>query len=172
MAVPLRRLRAAAARSQAGLVVNSVQKAQARGWTTAFLCHSHLDKAEAQGLQVVLQDDGWNVYVDWQDTAMPNKPDRETARRIQSKIRELTWFLFLATPNSLSSRWCPWELGFADVVKQSDKVVVILTEDDNGTFHGNEYMNLYRTIQTSDRESKLGIFPAGASRGDLIRTLS
>ena len=46
---------------------------------------------------------GSNMYgKDWEDTAMPEKPTRETAEKIQKKIRDNDWFLFLATPNSTS----------------------------------------------------------------------
>lgn len=37
-----------------------------------------------------------------------------TPATIKQKIRDLTSFLFLATPNSIASRWCPWEIGYAD----------------------------------------------------------
>src|SRR5262249_25705220 len=72
-------------------------------------------------------------------------PNRETAKRIQAKIIELDWFLFLATANSMSSRWCPWEIGYADGKKQIDQIFIIPTQDGQKT-HGNEYLQLYRRI--------------------------
>lgn len=51
---------------------------------------------------------------------MPERPNKETAQRIQGKIREIDYFLFLATENSGASRWCPWEIGYADSQKPAD----------------------------------------------------
>ena len=86
---------------------------------TAFLSHSHKNADLAKGVQAFLQAEGWDVYIDWEDSGMPESPNRETAERIQAKIRDLNWFLFLATKNSTESRWCPWEIGYADGVHRA-----------------------------------------------------
>jgi hypothetical protein len=127
-------------------VRKSLQEAKREGKPTAFLSHSHKDAQLASGVQGFLQAQGWDVYIDWQDTAMPSTPNRETAERIQGKIRDLALFLFLATSNSTSSRWCPWEIGYADGVKATDTILIIPTTDSYGTTHGNEYLQLYRHI--------------------------
>lgn len=114
-------------------VVNEALRA---GKQTAFLSHSHKDAELAKGLQGYLQAQGWIVYIDWEDTSMPPKPNRETAQKIKDRIKLLGWFIFLATANSTSSRWCPWEIGYADGVKQIDKIVVVPTRDSAGNNHG------------------------------------
>lgn len=88
-----------------------VEEAIRSGRQTAFLSHSHKDADLAKGLQAFLQAQGWLVYIDWQDTSMPPRPNKETADRIKVKIKRLDWFLYLATANSATSRWCPWEIG-------------------------------------------------------------
>jgi len=123
-----------------------VREARAAGKQTGFLGHSHLDSDLAKGVQGFLQDQGWEVYIDWEDTNMPDKPDRETAEKIQKKVCDLNWFLFLATGNSTKSRWCPWEIGYADGVKKYDAILIIPTTDTSGTFYGNEYLQLYRCL--------------------------
>ena len=85
-----------------------VEEAIRSGRQTAFLSHSHKDADLAKGLQAFLQAQGWLVYIDWQDTSMPPRPNKETADRIKVKIKRLDWFLYLATANSATSRWCPW----------------------------------------------------------------
>ena len=100
----------------------SLREARAQEERTAFLCHSSKDNDLARGLVRLLQDGGWRVYVDYEDTALPLMPDRETARRIRDAIRLTSFFLFLASPNSVQSRWCPWEIGFADGCKNEDKI--------------------------------------------------
>ena len=128
---------------------------------TAFLSHSHKNADLAKGVQAFLQAEGWDVYIDWEDSGMPESPNRETAERIQAKIRDLNWFLFLATKNSTESRWCPWEIGYADGVKKYENILIIPTSDGNKT-HGNEYLELYRRIEVADAGG-YGAFPPGTS---------
>ena len=136
------------------LVVN---RALQEGKQTAFLSHSHRDAELAKGLQGFLQSQGWLVYIDWEDTTMPSRPNRETAQKIKERINRLDWFLYLATANSSESRWCPWEIGYADGLKHIDKIVIVPTRDGYGRNHGNEYLDLYRHIGTA-REGGYGLF--------------
>ena len=136
---------------------------------TAFLCHSHLDKELAEGLQVLLAEQGVDLYIDWQDSTMPETPDRETAQRIQKRIQTCQWFLFLATANSRASRWCPGELGFADGKKNWDQIAVVPTADSRGT-HGNEYMQIYRRVDANSL-NQLFLFAPGSSQGSAVRDL-
>jgi hypothetical protein len=134
---------------------------------TGFLCHSHADAELAKGITKILNENGWSIYVDWEDTAMPDKPTRETANRIQKKIVELTWFLFLATQNSMTSRWCPWEIGYADGKKQLNRIIIIPTMDNSGAFHGNEYLQLYRSLDEV-KAGGVAVWDAGASTGGVF----
>lgn len=113
---------------------------------TAFLSHSHKDSILALGLQELLNSQGWDVYIDWQDQTMPDMPDVETAFNIKAAIVRADWFLFLATQNSVTSRWCPWEIGFADGKKPHDRIAIVPTVDTLGHFYGNEYLKLYNKI--------------------------
>jgi hypothetical protein len=136
---------------------------------TAFLCHSHRDDKLAEGLQALLAEQGVELYIDWKDASMPSEPNRETASRIQHRIKTCDWFLFLATANSMASRWCPWELGYADGQKQLDRIAIVQTSDSTTT-HGNEYMQLYRRIDTSIAGELLWV-PAGSHQGQFVRTV-
>ncbi|SUB63601.1 Uncharacterised protein [Plesiomonas shigelloides] len=153
MAISIRTLRSAASRSRQTFVTKSLNEAMAKKQQTAFLCHSHKDQELAKGLQNLLNENGWEVYIDWLDEELPSSPDKETAEKIKLKITQTDWFLFLATPNSTASRWCPWEIGYADSVQSYEKILMIPTVDDNGRWHGNEYLQLYKSI--SDASNKL-----------------
>lgn len=142
---------------------------KAPGQRVAFLCHSHKDEALALGLQAVLRERGVHLYIDWQDAEMPSPPSAETAARIRVRIRQCHLFLLLATQNSMNSRWCPWELGFADGVKANPEIVVIPTTD-AGINYGAEYMHLYRRIDTNTLGS-LQIFGPGQMVGADLRNL-
>lgn len=171
MSIKQRDLRSAATQVS---VAKSLREARAAKQQTAFLSHSHVDVALVRGLQNFLNDQGWNLYIDWLDEELPSVPNRETAEKIKSKIVESDWFLFLATVNSTSSRWCPWELGFADAIKGYEHIVIIPTEDDGGKYHGNEYLQLYRNLTNASLGTRMGyaVFPAKATdRGTWIDNL-
>jgi hypothetical protein len=167
MPIPLDTLRRAAARPRPQHLAKSLHEALAKAQQTAFLCHSHRDGKLAEGLQRLLVEQGWNVYIDWQDSAMPPEPDRETAERIRRKIRERGWFLFLATPNSTGSRWCPWEIGYADSTKPHNQILLVCTSDNSGNWYGNEYLQLYREI-TYTKGGRLAAYPEGKTTGGVL----
>jgi len=146
-----------------------INEAKATGKQTAFLCHSHKDARLAKAVQAFMSEQGWEVYIDWDDPAMPDKPNRETASKIQGRIRSLDWFLFLATQNSMSSRWCPWELGYADGVKQIENILVLPTSDPAGSY-GSEYLDLYRHFMPT-KDNGFGVFRSDGS-GVYVRALS
>src|SRR3546814_912754 len=129
---------------------------------TGFLCHSHKDREMALGLQQWLKEHGLDLYIDWQDASMPETPDGTTAGRIRTMIRNADVFLFLATSDSLTSRWCPWELGFADGVKRNEQIAVISTRDGSGNYFGNEYLQLYRRIDQSAAGGALDWYQKGS----------
>ena len=124
----------------------------------------------AEGLQTLLRDTGMDLYIDWQDANMPDQPTRETAERLQRRIVTSNWFIFLATANSMTSRWCPWELGYADGKKPTDYITIVQTLDSAGQYHGNEYLHLYRRIDVTS-EGSLAAFSPGATLGTYVRYL-
>jgi hypothetical protein len=145
-------------------------RASQLGMKRAFLCHSHKDAALVEGFIAKLRDQGWKIYVDWQDRSMPDRPNSETANKIQARIKTLDFFLYLATPNSSSSRWCPWEIGYADGVKDRNKIYVVQTEDDLGHVYGAEYLELYQTIDRGTT-GELAAFSPRATSGMPIQYL-
>ncbi len=128
---------------------------------SAFLCHSHRDETIVKGLIALFQENGVDLYIDWKDHTMPETPNAETARKIQDAINGRELFLFLATANSKASRWCPWEIGYADSSKR--RVYIIPTVDNSGTY-GNEYLELYPKIDEGSRGTQKGLAKFGAGR--------
>ena len=124
---------------------------------SVFLCHSHADIELIEGflsfLSTIYKD---KVYVDWKDTSMPPKPNRETAEMIKRKIESLDIFIVLATNNALKSHWVPWEIGIADSKKSLDKIIIFPVADPSGKFDGSEYLQLYSRFEPiSDKEIQL-----------------
>lgn len=166
MAIPqliLRTYAASAGFTKSAAVVN---EAKSIGRQTAFLCHSHKDADLAKGVQGFLQAQGWDVYIDWEDTAMLDKPDRRTAERVQQRIVELDWFFLLATDNSMRSRWCPWEIGYADGKKPLNSILILQTKDSSGHHCGNEYLQLYRYL-SANQAGSYAAFGAAQDRGGM-----
>lgn len=116
----------------------------------------------ALGLQQWLKEEGMDLYIDWLDPHMPDSPDGTTADRIRTAIKGADVFLFLATNDSMASRWCPWELGFGDGVKRNEQIAVIATRDASGNYYGNEYLQLYRRIDHSTASNALRWYPKGS----------
>jgi len=142
----------------------SERKTVAKAVKTAFLCHSHQDVELVKGLIVWFQEEEIDLYIDWMDATLPDTPSAETAKRLKEKIEFCNWFFFLATGNSVVSRWCPWEIGYADSSKKS--VVIIPTYDSIGKY-GNEYLELYHRIDfgRSNFREGLALFEAGSKNG-------
>ena len=140
----------ARARSQTSNFSN-LREVKVAGLTTnVFLSHSHEDKDAVKGFISLLASQGVYVYVDWNDSAMPRITNKETADRIIGKIKELDLFLFLATAKGLASRWCPWELGIADQAKGRNKILVIPVVNKDGSFTGNEYLQIYPHLSNAN----------------------
>jgi hypothetical protein len=149
---------------------NSLDEARRLGIKTAFLCHSHHDADLAKGLVQLLSEAGWRVYIDWQDAAMPDTPNGQTAQRIKQKISDLNYFLFLATRQSMASRWCSWEIGIADGKKSHDRILIVPTRDGAQT-HGNEYLQLYRRVVDLSDKKLVVMQPGQDTHGVFVRDI-
>lgn len=144
---------------------SSIKAANAMGHKTVFLSHSHNDQELARGLKNRLKEQQIDVYIDWEDTTMPDSPNIDTAKKIKEKIVQCNIFMFLVTQNSTASRWCPWEIGYADGEKPYENIVVVPTVDDQGKFYGNEYLQLYRRLIISNQMNKTAVFHPGNTTG-------
>ena len=149
------------------LYENLQKSASAGKAKSAFLCHSHKDETIVKGLIAFFQENGVDIYIDWKDHTMPDTPNADTARKIQDAIKGRDFFFFLATANAKASRWCPWEIGYADSSKR--RIYIIPTVDSKGTY-GNEYLELYPKIDEGSYGIRKGlaIFGAGKREGEWL----
>lgn len=113
---------------------------------TVFLSHKHSDAEEFKDAIALLKNRGVSVYVDWMDNDMPKYTSGITAAKIKSKIRENKKFILLATENAINSKWCNWELGLGDAVKYLNNIALLVVKDNDGSWTGNEYLQIYPVI--------------------------
>lgn len=112
-----------------------------------FISHSFNDKDFVGGLKSMFRDAGYNVYIDWIDDKELNRKNvtTETAELIKERINGSKGTAYISTTNSTSSKWCPWELGFADGNKGRVCILPVMSS----SFIGQEYLGLYPYIQYS-----------------------
>lgn len=148
-----------------------LSKSPEPGVKSIFLSHSHKDRDLALGLQKLLvKAYRQKVFIDWQDSNMPRETNRETATLIKEKIKNLDFFMVLATQSALQSRWVPWEIGVADSRKAIDRIGIIPVADDSGKWDGNEYLQLYQRIELAQKD-ELAIFGPENNPGRWLKSV-
>ena len=120
----------------------SPPEAREAQYETAFLSYSIYDTELARGLRVMLADRGIKLYLDMEESGN-EIIDKNGAARIRAKIRECQGLIFLATEHSVVSRWCAWEIGYADGARGAERILVLPTRDLSAQY-GNEYLQLYK----------------------------
>lgn len=129
------------------------------GTKKAFLSHSHIDKKIAEGLVAFFMTQEIELYIDWMDSSMPEKTNRETADKIKQQIQSSDFVFVLATSNALKSRWVPWEIGIADTNKSTGKIVIMPIANEYGHFEGSEYLQLYPHVEISEQDVPFLFYP-------------
>jgi hypothetical protein len=132
-----------------GVVNESRMFSKTTSTTSIFLSHSHTDKDVIEQAKIFFENLGISIYVDWADKTMPESTNGETAQRIKNQIiSNNDKFILLATNNAVVSKWCNWEVGIADPFKLPNKKIALLPlADNNGTWIGNEYLQIYPRIE-------------------------
>jgi hypothetical protein len=143
------------------------KSAPAVAQTTIFLSHSHLDWDLVKAAINFFASHGVSVYVDWLDGGMPAQTSKATAVLLKDHIERHKKFVLLATGNSLSSVWVPWELGIADGLKRDSHMAVLPVVEKGSGFAGNEYVNLYPQIQST--EGKWAVYPTDGSPASWLK---
>lgn len=110
-----------------------------------FISHSFLDKDIIVGLSYYFNECGYRIYIDWiEDKDL----DRECvtakiANLLKQRIRQSEGLAYVATDNITNSKWCPWELGFADGMYGKACILPIM----DTSFRGMEYLGLYPYLE-------------------------
>ncbi|MCO5950872.1 toll/interleukin-1 receptor domain-containing protein [Mucilaginibacter flavidus] len=145
----------AGSRGLRGVVNETRLFAKSTAITSVFLSHSHTDRDIVEQAKIFFENLGITVYVDWADKTMPEKTDGATAQKIKNQIISINdKFVLLATNNGIASKWCNWEVGIADPFKLPNKKMALLPlADNNGSWNGNEYLQIYPRIERGTTNS-------------------
>lgn len=166
----------------AELELSRLSKAAA-GNFDVFLSHSFRDALLILGLKLLLEADGLSVYVDWiSDPQLDRtKVSAATAGRLRERMRACRSLVYATSQNASISRWMPWELGLFDGTHGSERVAVCPIVTGTGSYAGEEYLGLYKTLEkvrdgsvtrpfmvqpSRQRAERLGSFAAG--RGSFV----
>jgi hypothetical protein len=138
-----------------GTILNESRRLNRQAQTTSiFLSHAHSDKSFIERAVAFFRTMNIQIYVDWMDETMPQKPNGVTAQNIKSKILSNDKFILLATDAAVSSKWCNWEVGIGDAFKlHQDKICLLPLAENSGQWTGNEYLQVYPRIETVVREA-------------------
>ena len=123
-----------------------------------FLSHANEDAKLILGLKVLLEEKGYRVYVDWDDTELDhNVVNASTAGVLRVRMESCRSLAFATTQNSPKSKWMPWELGYYDGLKKGPIGIVPLVAENDQNFKGQEYLSLYPVIENIPSKGELGV---------------
>lgn len=108
-----------------------------------FLSHSSFDKTLILSLVDLFVSAGYAVYVDWIEDEELDRSNItvKTAQVLKKRMNNSRGLAYIATTNTINSKWCPWELGYFDGKK--NKRCCILPIMEQGEYDGQEYLGLY-----------------------------
>lgn len=112
-----------------------------------FISHSFMDKQLVEVLYKKFEESGYKVYIDWKESSLQDRENvsSETARILRERINNCLGLSYIATGNIVNSKWCPWELGYADGKKNRAAILPILNNGSN-EYNGVEYLGIYPYI--------------------------
>ena len=133
---------------------------EARASTTGsrvFLSHSTKDNALVPGVVLLFRTHGASVYADDFDKRLPDPPNVQTAELLKGEIKKHPRFVVLATSNSHTSRWIPWELGLSDGYKGVPPSAILPMTPDGSIpeWYRTQYFHLYPKIVEVDGSWKV-----------------
>jgi predicted peroxiredoxin len=138
--------------------VGQVKRASRVGEITVLLSHKHDEAKELKDAIALLHSLGVSVYVDWMDEGMPSVTSGKTAERIKQKIQANKKFILLATDAAVASKWCNWELGYGDAHKYVKDIALLPVAENDGTWKGTEYLQIYPAIESDNQGGMVGYF--------------
>lgn len=126
-----------------------------------FLSHSKLDETIIAALGKEIEEIGYSVYIDWEVDKQLDRSNvnKNTANILRNRMKSSRSLIFAVSPNSKSSLWMQWELGFYD--GHRGKVAILpIVEGSADNFYRQEYLGLYPYVDKAktDKTQKLELW--------------
>jgi hypothetical protein len=130
------------------IIIESASKFNRFKSYDVFLSHSVKDSELILGIKGLIEDLGYNVYVDWIDDPEldRNNVSSKTAKKLRDRMNSSKSLFFVTTDNTDSSKWMPWECGYFDGIKEKVAIVPVKKTSYNNEYAGQEYLGLYPYI--------------------------
>ncbi|HOF33915.1 MAG TPA: toll/interleukin-1 receptor domain-containing protein [Spirochaetota bacterium] len=112
-----------------------------------FLSHSSKDKMIVINFKNKLNAMGFSVYIDWIEDSDSKR--HEIADKLKTAMNNSKVLIYLHTHNSRSSIWTPWEIGYYDSKKGTNRLGIVPLLDVNNrisTYSGQEYLLQYTEV--------------------------
>ena len=130
------------------IIIESASKFKSFKSYDVFLSHSVKDSELILGIKGLIEDLGYNVYVDWIDDPEldRNNVSSKTAKKLRDRMNSSKSLFFVTTDNTDSSKWMPLECGYFDGIKEKVAIVPVKKTSYNNEYAGQEYLGLYPYI--------------------------
>ena len=113
-----------------------------------FLSYSWNDRSFAYKVVELLKSCSYTTYVDYSDSQLDRRHVSEkTAKRLVEKMKKCKGLLYLYSPSSSVSKWCPWEVGVFSGIKNFRCANLPLVEVSGESFNGQEYLDIYPYVE-------------------------
>ncbi len=120
-----------------------------------FVSYSWNDRSYADKVVQLLERNGYSVYIDYNDNRLDrNNVTEETAKRIIIEMKKCKCLLYLYSPNSSVSKWCPWEVGVFSGMKSFRCANLPLIHKNGEDFKKQEYLEIYPYVDYALIEDK------------------
>ena len=120
------------------------EKRQELAQYDVFVSYSWNDRSYADKIVQLLEQCGYTVYIDYNDKRLDrNNVSEETAKRIIGEMKKCKGLLYLYSPSSSVSKWCPWEVGVFSGLKSFKCANLPLTQNSGDDFKKQEYLEIY-----------------------------
>lgn len=119
-----------------------------------FISYSWHDREFAYKVEKLLKNCGYSVYIDYNDLKLDrNAVTEETAKRLVEKMKKCRGLLYLYSPSSSVSKWCPWEVGVFSGIKNFRCANLPLVEKPGDNFKTQEYLELYPYVDYATNQA-------------------
>ncbi len=115
-----------------------------------FLSYSWNDRSFAVRVVHLLEQCGYTVYIDLEDPKLNRRyVSQKTAKRLVEKMKKCKGLLYLYSPSSSVSKWCPWEVGVFSGIKNFRCANLPLVDRTGDNYKNQEYLELYPYVDYS-----------------------